>query len=110
MQHASIPPCQSPQLRESMSHRLMNPEGERPRTPSGGRDSAPPAALAEADFFCEVRPRLGVIGRNHGIFVRQIPFLAILLGRKVVMSPQVALDGFEFLSILETGDVIGGHR
>ena len=42
--------------------------------------------------------------------LRLFKLRAILLGRKVVMSPQVALDGFEFLSILKTGDVIGGHR
>src|SRR5437870_830265 len=84
----------------------MNPaEGSR-KSPKEGQTSAPAAALPEADLFGKARSRLGIGGRHHRIVALQIPFLAILLGRKIMMSAQVPLDGFEFFSVLKTDDVV----
>src|SRR6478672_12584 len=56
--------------------------------------------LAEAHLFRELRTRHGIIRCDHRIVDRQPPFLAILLGRHVVLGAQMALQRLESLAVL----------
>src|SRR5688500_16746189 len=70
----------------------------------------PPPLLAQAHLFGELRACRGVVRGNHRIVDRQAPFLAILLGRHVVLSAQMALERLELLTVLETNNVIRCDR
>src|SRR5262249_48186150 len=69
-----------------------------------GHDSAellPPATLlAEAHLLGKLRAGGRIIGRHHGIIRRKTPFVAVLLGRHVVLRAQVPLQRLELLSVL----------
>src|SRR5436190_18787578 len=58
------------------------------------------ALLAEPHLLGELRARHGIIGCNHRIVGGKSPFLAILLGRHVVLRAQMALERLELLAIL----------
>src|SRR3954471_16456958 len=71
---------------------------------------APPPLLAEPHLFRKMRARGRVVRGNRGIVRRQPPFFAVLLRRHIVLRAQVTLEGLEFLSVLETDDVIRRNR
>jgi len=58
------------------------------------------SALAEAHTLGEIGPRGSIVRSDHWIVVRKAPFLPVLLGRKLVMRPQVPLQRFEFFTVL----------
>src|SRR5690242_4274114 len=66
--------------------------------------------LPKAHALGEVGARCRVVRSDHRIIVRQAPFLAIFLGREIVMRAQVPLQRFELLTVLEADDVFGRHR
>ncbi len=57
------------------------------------RPSSSYAAPTEAHFLGELGAGLGVVRRHHWVVSRQAPPLAVLLGRHVVLSAQVAPIG-----------------
>src|SRR6478752_966825 len=64
------------------------------------------AILSEPDLLGEAGARLGIIGGDHGIVERQTPFLAILFWREIIVRTQMALERLEFLSVLETNNIV----
>jgi hypothetical protein len=68
------------------------------------------ALLAKSHLLGKLRAGRGVIGRYHRVVRSQAPFLAILLGRHIVLRPQMTLERLELLSVLKTNDVIGSYR
>src|SRR5215217_9229777 len=64
------------------------------------------ALLPEAHLLGQLRACGGVVGRYHRIVWRERPLLAVLLGRHAVLSAQMPLEGFEFLSVLQTNDMV----
>src|SRR5712691_13064317 len=71
---------------------------------------APTALLAQSHLLGEVGAGSRVVRRHHRVIRRQPPFLAVLLRRHVVLGAQVALERLEFLSVLETNDMVGRDR
>src|SRR3954467_3031700 len=88
------------------------PPRKRPRGSREGRGRllAAPPLLAEPHLLRKMRARGRVVRGNHGIVRRQSPFFAVLLRRHIVLRAQVTLEGLEFLSVLETDDVIRRNR
>src|SRR5437868_14096490 len=72
--------------------------------------AAPPPLLAPTHLLGRLRPRGGIVRRNHRIVRRQAPLLAVLLRRYVVLGAQVTLERLELLSVLEADDVVGSDR
>src|SRR3546814_12637003 len=67
-------------------------------------------ALAQAHLLGEVRPRLGVVGGDHRIVLRQAPLRPIFLGAHVVLGAQVPLQRLELAAILKTDKEVRGDR
>ena len=40
---------------------------------------------------------------------RQPPLLPVLFGRQIIMTAEMALEGFEFLAVLKADQIIGGY-
>src|SRR3569832_2715394 len=57
----------------------------------------------------EARPSRRIVWRHHRIVCRQAPFVAIFLGRHIVVRAQVPLERLELLAVLEADDVVGGN-
>src|SRR5437868_8374990 len=66
--------------------------------------------LAEPHFFCELRTRHRIIRRHHWVIRRQAPFVAVLLRSHIVLRAQMPLQRFEAFAVLQTDQIIRGHR
>ncbi len=66
--------------------------------------------VPEADLEREATARGGIIGRDHRIVGRQLPFGAILFGGHVVIGAQIALEHFQLLAVFEADQIIGLDR
>jgi hypothetical protein len=60
-----------------------------------------PALLAKAHLFGKVRTGLGIIRSDHRIIGCKPPFLAVLVRRQIVLSPQMPLQRLEFSPIFK---------
>lgn len=69
----------------------------------------PTPLLPKPHLFRELRACCGIIWRDHRVVGIQTPFLAILLGRHVVLGTQMPLQRFEFLAVFEADNVLGGN-
>ena len=68
------------------------------------------ALLAEAHLLGQLRAGGRVVGRHHRIVGAEPPFLAVLLGRHVVLGAQMALERLELFAVFQTDDVFGRDR
>src|SRR4030081_265964 len=64
------------------------------------------ALLAQPHLLGQFRAKRRIIWGGHGIVGAQSPFFAVLLGCHVVLGAEVTLERFEFLSVLQTNDVL----
>ncbi len=65
----------------------------------------PPALLAKAHLFGEIRTRLGVIRCDHGIIGGEPPFLSVFVRGQIVLSPQMPLQRLEFSPIFQAHEI-----
>src|ERR1700722_9664197 len=71
----------------------------------------PPAPLLpQSHLLGELGAGGRVVRRHHRIVGRQIPLLAVGLGRHVVLRAQVALERLELLAVLQAHDMVGRDR
>lgn len=66
--------------------------------------------LAKSHLPVQLRPRFGTGRRHHGIICGKAPLCAVFLRRQVVVRPQVTLRALEILSVLQTDNIVVGHR